>query len=212
MKRTRGTLFVVSAPSGAGKSTLIRALMERRPGLAFSVSYTTRPPRPGEVDGRDYTFVDGPTFRSMIAAGEFLEWAEVHGAYYGTSRARVIEALDRGTSIILDIDVQGALKVKDALLRGVFIFILPPSLAALAERLRSRKANTPDEIARRTAAAQGEIAYYSSYDYVIINDILGQALVEFEAVITAAGLGPRAIDPDWIAGLLPHGGAQTAGG
>lgn len=169
-----GELFIVSAPSGAGKTTLINNLVTggtpRLAGLEFSVSYTTRKPRQGEVDGKDYHFIDHETFLSMIAAGSFLEWAEVHGNYYGTAASEVFPRLERGIDVLLDIDVQGAERVLSRHPGAHGIFVMPPSYEDLEERLHRRGLDDPQVIARRLAVSQQEMARYERYQYVIIND------------------------------------------
>lgn len=171
----RGELFIVSAPSGAGKTTLIQNLLLARdlvdPGsLAFSVSHTTRRPREGEVEGRDYHFVDRQSFRSMVEEGRFLEWAEVHHNSYGTSYAEVVPRLERGVDVILDIDVQGAEQVLGRVPEAHSIFVLPPSYEVLERRLQGRGQDDPEVIARRLAVSLSEIERYDRYHYVIIND------------------------------------------
>lgn len=197
MKR-RGSLFVISAPSGAGKTTLIRALFERMPGLSFSVSYTTRKPRPGEAHGKDYYFIDEQQFRRMIDDGEFVEWAQVHGGFYGTSKKFITDRVEQGINVVLDIDVQGARQIRNVFDDSVFVFILPPSMDILVERLQGRMSNTPEEIKRRAGKAAEEIREYLTYDYVIINDQLNAALIELEAVFVCAGLRADRIDPAWV--------------
>lgn len=181
----KGTLYVISAPSGAGKSTLIRALMERVGGLAFSVSHTTRAPRHGETDGRDYHFVSKETFRKMADADGFLEWAEVHGNLYGTSQKEVRDRLDAGIDVILDIDVQGFDQVKRHMPEAASIFILPPSVEELGRRLRSRNKDAAGVIETRLVNAVEEIKRAQGYDYRIINDEFPQALKELETVVLA---------------------------
>jgi guanylate kinase len=198
VRRNRGSLFVVSAPSGAGKTSLCQAIVSKARGISFSVSYTTRPPRPGEVNGRDYTFVDEETFMKMAEAGEFVEWAKVHGACYGTSGSRLRKTLREGTSVILDIDVQGAKQLRKSFENGVYIFILPPSREALIERLKDRGGNTPGEIRDRMRKAADEIREYLWYDYVIINDDFDAALTELEAIMLSSALRPDSIDPSWV--------------
>ena len=182
----RGELFVLSGSSGAGKTTLIQRLLSSKnpdlSGLEFSVSYTTRPPRRGEVDGRDYYFIDADTFRSMIADGRFLEWAEVHNQYKGTTVDEVEPRLDRGVDVILDIDVQGAAEVLALRPETHSIFIIPPSFADLERRLRSRGLDDPDEIARRLTVSLSEIKRYGLYDYVIINDDADRASAALAAI------------------------------
>ncbi|HEX6900870.1 MAG TPA: guanylate kinase [Thermoanaerobaculia bacterium] len=169
-----GELFIVSAPSGTGKTTLISHLLPqgvpRLDRLAFSVSYTTRRPRQGEVDGKDYHFVDHETFLSMISATAFLEWAEVHGNYYGTAISEVFPRLERGIDVLLDIDVQGAERVLAKRPEAHGIFIMPPSYEDLEERLHKRGLDDPHVIAARLAVSQQEMARYERYQYVIIND------------------------------------------
>jgi guanylate kinase len=198
VRRRKGRLYVVSAPSGAGKTSLCQALVARTEGLVFSVSYTTRAPRPGEVGDRDYTFVDEETFMRMAGEGEFVEWARVHGACYGTSRARLERTLEEGTSVMLDIDVQGAGQLRKSFEGGVYIFILPPSREALGERLSERGGDTPGEIQKRMKAAADEIREYLWYDYVIINDDFDAALSELQAVVLSGTLRADGIDPSWV--------------
>jgi len=183
----RGELFILSAPSGTGKTTLVRSLLggglAACEGLVFSVSHTTRRPRAGEVDGRDYHFVSVETFQAMIAADRFLEWAEVHNNYYGTSWAEVTPRLEQGTDVLMDIDVQGAERVLARYPEAHSIFIMPPSYAALEERLAQRGLDDPYEIARRLAVSQWEIRRSDGYKYVIINDDARQASEALSAVI-----------------------------
>jgi guanylate kinase len=197
-KGIKGSLFIVSAPSGAGKTTLCRALVSSLPDLEFSVSYTTRDRRPGETEGTDYSFVTRQEFERMAAAGEFLEWAEVHGELYGTSKTRVYKILDSGKDVILDIDTEGASQIRTHTNTGTFIFILPPSLDILKRRLRERMTDSEEKIARRLKQATAEIQTYEEYDYVIMNDILEDALRDFRSIITAKRLSAQMIDPLWI--------------
>lgn len=194
MRKGRGRLFVVSAPSGAGKTTLCRELVSRTKGLEFSISFTTRQPRSGEVDGRDYNFTNKEKFEKMASGGEFIEWAEVHGNLYGTSRSRLEKTLDQGTDVIMDIDVQGARQIRKVYNNGIHIFILPPSKEALLERLENRKNNTPEEISERIKAAVDEIKDYLSYDYVIVNDVFEEALKELEAIVISRRAEADVID------------------
>ncbi len=184
----QATLFIVSAPSGAGKTSLVRAMMERLGRIAFSVSHTTRAPRPGEVDGHDYHFVDVPGFEAMIAAGDFLEHAKVFENYYGTARASVEGQLAAGQDVFLDIDWQGAAQVRAAWPEVVSIFILPPSRAALEARLRGRGQDSDEIIAKRMRGAVSESAHYAEYDYLIINDDFPSALEELMAIVRAQRL------------------------
>lgn len=186
-ERRRGELFVLSAPSGTGKTTLIRSLLDG--GLAdfgdicFSVSHTTRSARQGEVDGRDYHFVDHDRFRAMIAADQFLEWAEVHRHYYGTSYDEVLPRLESGVDVIMDIDVQGAERVLKSYPAAHSIFIMPPSYEDLERRLHQRGLDDPDAIARRLAVSLWEIKRYNQYQYVIINQDLERAAEVLAAII-----------------------------
>ena len=197
-KKSKGSLFIVSAPSGAGKTTLCRKLVSSLPNLQFSVSYTTRQPRRGEVNDRDYTFINRQDFRLMADKGEFIEWAEVHGALYGTSRKRLEELLDSGNDVILDIDTQGAMQIKERYKEGIYIFILPPSLETLKERLKNRMTDSKEEIGKRLGRAIAEIKTFNKYDYVIINDILEDALMEFEALVISQRVSIKKINPLWI--------------
>ena len=180
-----GSLFVVAAPSGAGKSTLVNALLAQEPGIQLSISTTTRAPRPGEQDGREYHFTTAEDFVARAAAGEFLEWAEVHGNYYGTSRIMVEREMKTGTDILLEIDWQGARQVRKQFPQAAGIFILPPSIAALEERLHKRGQDEPHIIARRLLAAGGEIAHATEFEYVIINEQFNVALSEMSAIVRA---------------------------
>jgi guanylate kinase len=197
-KKSKGSLFIVSAPSGAGKTTLCRMLVSSLAGLKFSVSYTTRSARPGEINDRDYTFVSREDFLKMTGAGEFIEWAEVHGELYGTSGKRVRKILDAGDDVVLDIDTQGAMQIKKKYDKGVYIFVLPPSLEALRKRLENRMTDSREEIVRRLRKAIIEIKSFREYDYVIINDVLEDALREFEAIIISQRVRTELIDPVWI--------------
>lgn len=179
----QGNLFVVSAPSGAGKTSLVKALVESLPGIRVSVSYTTRPPRPGEQEGVNYHFVSPETFAGMIQRGDFLEHAEVFGNFYGTSQRWVEEQLQHGTDIILEIDWQGAQQVRRLIPSAVSVFILPPSREILIQRLRHRGQDSEAVIARRTAAAIEEMTHYSESDYLVINDDFQQALADMQAVV-----------------------------
>lgn len=180
-----GALFVVSGPSGVGKSTLIRGAMTRIPGLAFSVSATTRAPRPGEVDGVHYHFVDPARFASLVDEGAFLEHATVYDRSYGTLRAPVERALAEGRSIVLDIDARGSAQVREREPGAVHIVLLPPTLDALAARLRARGTDDDATIARRMALAEEQLRAAPSYDYVVFNDVLPTAQAVFEGIVLA---------------------------
>jgi guanylate kinase len=180
-----GSLFIVAAPSGAGKSTLVNALLAQEPGIKLSISTTTRAPRPGEQDGREYHFTNAEDFVARAARGEFLEWAEVHGNYYGTSRLMVEKEMKTGTDILLEIDWQGARQVKKQFPDAAGIFILPPSIEALSERLHKRGQDGPEVIMRRVLAAGGEIAHAPEFEYAIINEEFNVALSEMSAIVRA---------------------------
>ena len=181
----RGVLYVVSSPSGGGKGTIIRRVLEVVPDLSYSVSYTTRAPRNGEVNGREYFFVDRKQFEEMAAGGEFLEWANVHGNLYGTSQTQVATETAAGVDIILEVDVQGAASVRRLGLDSVSIFILPPSLDTLRERLLLRGTDTPESLAVRLRNAPEELSQYSSFDYLILNDDVERAASQLAAIISA---------------------------
>jgi guanylate kinase len=180
-----GSLFIVAAPSGAGKSTLVNALLAQEPGIQLSISTTTRQPRPGEQDGVQYHFTSAEDFVARADRGEFLEWAEVHGNYYGTSRLTVEEKMKTGTDILLEIDWQGARQVKKQFPDAAGIFILPPSIEALEERLHKRGTDEPHIITRRLLAAGGEIAHAPEFEYAIINEEFNVALAQLQAIIQA---------------------------
>jgi guanylate kinase len=183
-----GNLFIVSAPSGAGKTTLVKMLLERDSGIRLSVSTTTRAPRPGEVNGREYHFVDAPVFLARREQGEFLESAEVHGNHYGTSRAWIEQQMAAGQDILLEIDWQGAQQVRRLFPGSIGIFILPPSLEELERRLRGRGQDNAEIIARRTAAALDEMRHVREFDYVIINNKLPEAIEDLQTVVRSVRL------------------------
>jgi guanylate kinase len=178
-----GLLFVITAPSGAGKSSLIDALLKEDPRLRLSVSYTTRAPRPGEANGREYHFVDDKAFMAMLERGEFLESAEVHGNRYGTSQAVIREALARGQDLVLEIDWQGAQQVRKLHPECVGVFILPPSVPELERRMRTRGQDTDAVIQRRLASAEEEISHAPEFDYAIINKDFDEARRDLQAII-----------------------------
>lgn len=183
-----GLLFIVAAPSGAGKSTLVNAVLARDSRLQLSISHTTRAPRPGEQDGREYHFVDRAGFESMRQAGDFLEHAEVHGNFYGTSRTQIERGRRAGRDLILEIDWQGARQIRAIFPDAVAIFILPPSLAELERRLRARQQDSEPVIQRRLAAASTEISHAPDFDYVIINKDFDIAAADLAAIVQAARL------------------------
>jgi guanylate kinase len=183
-----GELFVISAPSGAGKTSLVHALLGINPHIDLSVSFTTRDPRPGEQDGKDYYFVSRETFLGMAKRGEFLESAEVYGNLYGTSQTWISQEIAKGRDILLEIDWQGAAQVRQLFPDCVSIFILPPSLAALEQRLKGRGKDNDAVIAKRMAAVREDVSHVAEFNYVIINDNLDDALRELNAVVLSARL------------------------
>ena len=185
-----GLMLVICAPSGTGKSTLIRRLTAEFPAFAFSISCTTRTPRTGEIDGRDYHFLSQDEFLTRREAGYFAEWAEVHGNFYGTPRQTTEDLLTAGRDLIFDIDVQGAAQVKASMGRGSFVFVFPPSRAALEQRLIGRGTDTPETIARRLAGAKAEIAASSWFDHWIVNDDLNVAYTQLRAIYLAEKTRP----------------------
>ena len=183
-----GTLYIVAAPSGAGKSSLVNALLEREPGIVLSISHTTRPPRPGDVDGQHYHFVNRGVFERLVAEGAFIEHAEVFGNFYGTSRSAVEPTLAAGRDVLLEIDWQGAQQVRRTYPSCVSVFILPPSREELERRLRTRAADSAVTIARRLAESRDEIAHAGDFDYIVVNDQFGDALGDLRAIVTARRL------------------------
>jgi guanylate kinase len=183
-------IFVVCAPSGAGKSTLIGKLRAEFPAMEFSVSHTTRPPRAGEVNGRDYEFLSREDFAARRDAGYYAEWAEVHGNFYGTPRETVLAKLSQGVDVIFDVDVQGAATLRRVFDGAVFVFILPPSLAALSARLAGRGTDAAEVVRQRLINAEAEIARAHEFDYLVVNDDLSRAYEELRAVYLAERLRP----------------------
>lgn len=191
----RGLLLIVSAPSGAGKTTLVRALLKADPAMRLSISYTTRPPRPGEVNGKDYHFVSKDEFAEMTNRGEFLESAEVYGNHYGTSETWIEREIGAGRDIILEIDWQGAAQVRRQFPEALSIFILPPSLQALRNRLMNRAQDNADVIEKRLAAAAEDVSHGVEFDYIIVNDNFDEALLDLTALVRAARLTtPRQVE------------------
>jgi guanylate kinase len=180
-----GNVFVVSAPSGAGKSTLVHRLVASVPDLIFSISFTTRKPRPGEVDGRDYFFVDDNAFDAMVRADGFVEWVQVYGQRYGTGREWLDGVLASGLDVLLDIETTGALNLRRAIPDAHMIFILPPSAAVLEQRLRSRGKDSDEQVALRLKHARHEMELYHAYDYLVVNDELEAAYRSFESIVYA---------------------------
>jgi guanylate kinase len=183
--QSRGILFVVSSPSGGGKGTLIQRVLKKIPNLSYSVSFTTRAPRNGEVDGREYFFVTQEKFEQMAADNEFLEWANVHGKLYGTSSKQVFREISAGRDIILEVDVQGAASVRSLVPDSVSVFILPPSFEVLKQRLEARGTDSPEELELRLRNAPVELNDYSAFQYMILNDNLNQAADQLAAIVYA---------------------------
>jgi guanylate kinase len=188
----RHRLYILSAPSGAGKTSLVKALLAARPGLAVSVSHTTRPPRPHELDGGDYHFVSAARFAELIAAGAFLEHAQVFDNHYGTGREQVEAQLAAGHDVLLEIDWQGARQVREASPHCVSIFILPPSRAALEQRLRARRTDTDQVIARRLRDAAADMTHCREFDYAVVNDRFEQAVADLAAILDGRGQALKA--------------------
>lgn len=189
MSKRHGILFVISAPSGGGKSTLLRLLSDN-PDFTYSVSCTTRAPRPGEVDGRDYHFLSAAEFERRVAAGDFLEYAQVHGNYYGTLKQNVLEGLSLGHDILIDVDIQGAAQIRtnaDSVCHAamVDVFLMPPSMAELERRLRNRATETEEQLAVRLGNAAGEMAQWRDYRYVIVSGLAAQDFDRFRAIMTS---------------------------
>ncbi|ERI92850.1 guanylate kinase [Clostridiales bacterium oral taxon 876 str. F0540] len=180
----KGLLLVISGPSGAGKGTICKALLEKN-DFWISVSSTTRSPRDGEVHGNNYYFITKEEFKDKIDKGDFLEYAEVYGNYYGTPKSNVIEMLESGKDVILEIDIQGALKVKEAFPEGIFIFILPPSMEELKQRIIRRGSETPESLMTRFKSAYKEINYVSKYSYAVVNDTVSDAVEKIESIVIA---------------------------
>ena len=196
--KIQGLPIVISAPSGSGKSTIANKIVEALPSAVMSVSCTTRPPRPGEVNGQHYYFISEEDFKKKIKAGEFLEWAEVHGHHYGTPMSHLKQEMEQGHDVILAIDVQGGLSVKRFYPKGVYIFLVPPTWDVLEKRLRDRASDDEQTIKMRMSNARKELSYLSHYDYLVINDNLDQALADVSAVLKAERCRLSRIDQNQI--------------
>jgi guanylate kinase len=194
----RGILFIISAPSGTGKTTLCKQLVANIPGLWHSVSYTTRTPRPGEEHGREYYFTDDTTFQAMIDRHEFVEWARVYGHLYGTPRRMVADKIEQGIDVLLEIDVQGALQVKKKFDDAVSIFILPPSMTVLRQRLLTRASDSSEEIQRRLQKVKEEVWSYREYAYIVRNDDLTRSLQDLESIFLGERLKTKRLNMAWI--------------
>lgn len=195
MIRHTGNIFVLSAPSGTGKSTLAKRLVREVPGLIFSISFTTRKPREGEVDGQDYFFVDGATFDKMVAEDGFVEWVHVYGNRYGTGRAWIQEKVDAGKDILLDIETIGAHNIHEAIPDAISIFLLPPGAQELSHRLRGRGKDSEEQISQRLRYARHEMEHYDEYDYLVVNDDLELAYRKMESVILACRCARERMTP-----------------
>jgi guanylate kinase len=194
----RGILFIVSAPSGTGKTTLCKQIAATVPGIWHSISYTTRQPRPGEEHGREYFFIEEKAFQGMIERNEFLEYAHVYGHWYGTPRKALMDKMEQGIDVLLEIDVQGAMQIKKRFEDGVYIFILPPSMEALRARLQSRASDSPEEIHRRLQKVKEEVWSYREYYYIVRNDDLAQSLRELQCIFIAERLKTKRLDMQWL--------------
>ena len=194
----RGILFIISAPSGTGKTTLCKQLTSTVPGLWHSISYTTRKPRAGEEHGREYFFIGETEFQQMVDRNEFVEWARVYGHLYGTPRKTLIDQMEQGIDVLLEIDVEGAIQVKKKFEDAVSIFILPPSMQVLRSRLQNRASDTPEEILRRLQKVKEEVWSYREYAYVVRNEDLSQSLHELESVFLAERLKTKRLNMAWL--------------
>lgn len=194
----RGLLYIVSAPSGTGKTTLCKQIIATVPNVWHSVSYTTRQPRPGEEHGRDYFFTDDATFQGMIERQEFIEWARVYDHYYGTPRKPIVDRLDQGIDVLLEIDTQGAAQIRKKFEDTISIYILPPSLGTLRTRLMNRGGDSPEEIARRLQKAREEVWSYRDYSYIVRNDDIKQSLKELESIFWAERIKAKRVDIAWL--------------
>jgi guanylate kinase len=194
----RGILFIISAPSGTGKTTLCKQIAASVPGLWHSVSVTTRKPRVGEESGREYFFVEEKVFQDMVARNEFLEYAHVYGNWYGTPRKALMDKMEQGTDVLLEIDVQGALQIKKKFEDAVYIFILPPSITILRSRLQSRASDSQEEILRRLQKVKEEVWSFREYYYIVRNDDLTQSLRELQSIFSAERLKTKRLNMNWL--------------
>lgn len=194
----RGILFIISAPSGAGKTTLCKQITSSVSGVWHSISCTTRKPRPGEEDGREYFFVDEKSFHDMVARNEFMEYAHVYGNWYGTPRKMLLDKMEQGFDVLLEIDVQGALQIKKKFVDAVYIFILPPSMEVLRARLQSRASDSPEEIVRRLQKVKEEVWSFREYYYIVRNEDLTRSLRELESIFLAERLKTKRLDMHWL--------------
>lgn len=190
------SVFIISAPSGSGKSTLVHRLLATVPGLTFSISYTTRPPRPSEKNGVDYVFISRDEFEARLARGEFLEHAEVFGNYYGTNQDSLERAIQQGCDLLLDIDVQGARQLKVAIPEAISVFVLPPSREVLEQRLRNRSQDSEEVIQRRLRGAAAEVRNYSQYDYVLINREIEESTARLATIVKAERLSKARMEEE----------------
>lgn len=203
VRMNSGKLFIVSAPSGAGKTSLVKALIDSNPEVVVSISHTTRKKRPGEIDGKDYFFINFDQFKQMIERDEFIEYAKVFDNYYGTSQSCVKQQLAKGLKVILEIDWQGAAKVRDRIQNVQSIFILPPSKAELEKRLHDRGQDSEEIIERRMHDAEAEISHYNEFDFVLLNDDFDQALLELTSLVVE-GRGSQSISEDNLQALAEN--------
>jgi guanylate kinase len=194
----RGILFIVSAPSGTGKTTLCKQIATSVPGLWHSVSFTTRKPRPGEESGREYFFIEEKTFQGMVERNEFMEFAHVYGNWYGTPRKALMDKMEQGIDVLLEIDVQGALQIKKKFEDAVYIFILPPSMETLRLRLQNRASDSQEEILRRLQKVKEEVWSFREYYYIVRNDDLKQSLSELQSIFLAERLKTKRLDMNWL--------------
>ena len=194
----RGILYIISAPSGTGKTTLCKQISASVPGLWHSVSYTTRKPRPGEESGREYFFIEETLFQDMVAGNEFMEYAHVYGNWYGTPRKALMDKMEQGIDVLLEIDVQGALQIKKKFGDAVYIFILPPSMDILRARLQSRASDSQEEISRRLQKVREEVWSVREYYYIVRNDDIAQSLRELQSIFLAERLKTKRLDMNWL--------------